>query len=165
MDQLRIAVYHHLHSGGAKRVVTEQVSRLQFRHNVALFSLTTADHRFAVSDCRLMNHTSLQTYRPLAYLKSPLGRLNPLVGMLNLSQLNLLAWQVARHIDSQGFDVVLAHPCQVTQAPLILSWLRTPSLYYCHELPRHLYEPALDRPYIRSERIRLLADKIIRCHP
>ena len=44
MDRLRIAVYHHLHSGGAKRVVAEQVSHLQHRHNITIFSLTTADH-------------------------------------------------------------------------------------------------------------------------
>ena len=44
--------------------------------------------------------------------------------------------------------------------PLVLSWLRTPSLYYCHELPRRLYEGRIYCPYTRSGRMRILADKI-----
>ena len=27
-----------------------------------------------------------------------------------------------------------------TQAPLVLKYLRTPAIYYCHEPPRHMYE-------------------------
>jgi glycosyltransferase involved in cell wall biosynthesis len=90
---------------------------------------------------------TIEQYRPWPWLRSPFGRLNTIIGMANIARLNWLARRTARQIDSDGYDVVLAHPCQFAQAPLPLRWLRSPSLYYCQELPRLLYEPSIGRPY------------------
>jgi glycosyltransferase involved in cell wall biosynthesis len=152
MRRLRIAVYHNLHSGGAKRVTLEHVRRLATRHDVTLFALSTADQAFAGTvDASV--ETVIREYKPANYLGSPFGRLNPVVGMRNLNLLDNVSRQVAEDIDSRGFDVALMHPCQTTQTPLVLNWLRTPSLYYCHELPRRVYDPEINRPYLaRSSR-------------
>jgi glycosyltransferase involved in cell wall biosynthesis len=160
MNTLRIAIYHNLHSGGAKRVTAEHLYRLAAHHRLALFSLSSADHTFATQGRHLEIPISMQKYRPLPMARSPFGRLNPLVGILNIARLDQLARQTARLIDEQGFDVVLVHPCQVTQAPLVLRWLRTPSLYYCHELPRRLYESPVPRPYEARDRLRRAIDRL-----
>lgn len=158
---MRIALYHNLHSGGAKRVVVEHLSRLSSRHDVALFSLNTADHKFAGRGSLTGITTTLLDYKALLpMLRSPFGRINPVFGLINIAQLNQLARTTAELIDCQNFDVVLIHPCQVTQAPLLLNWLQTPTLYYCHELPRRFYEQPLPRPYLNSNYWRQLVNKI-----
>ena len=136
---MNIAVYHNLPSGGAKRTLYETLARLAPRHSVHVFTLTTADERFC--DVRPVVR-SWRAYRfvPSPLFSSPLGRLNQLQRWRDLWRLDALQRQVAAEIDRGGFDVVLVQPCMWTQAPLVLRHLRTPSVYYCHELPRALYE-------------------------
>ncbi len=162
MTRLRIALYHNLHSGGAKRVVAEHLRRLAERHDLVLFSLKNADHTFGQisSDSNSKLSATLFDHRPLSWLPSPFGRLNRLIGLAEVYRLNQLARYAAHQIDQRGFDVVLVHPCQITQAPLILRWLQTPSVYYCHELPRRLYEKPIQRPYLARSRGSRLVDYV-----
>jgi glycosyltransferase involved in cell wall biosynthesis len=157
---MRIAIYHNLHSGGAKRVVMEQAYRLSARHDVTLFTLSTADQSFGLTGMHLPFAISVAPFTPLKSLPSPWGRLNPLLALATLRQLDRQAWRTAQQIDAQGFDVVLVHPCQMTQTPLLMRWMRTPSLYYCHELPRRLYEAAVPRLYRVRNRLRRTLDAI-----
>ena len=53
---------------------------------------------------------------------------------------------MAARIDSAGYDVALVANCQLAAAPSLLRYLRTPSVYYCQEPPRQLYEPGITRP-------------------
>lgn len=158
MRRLRIAVYHNLHSGGAKRVTAEHLRRLSQQHDVALFTLNTADAAFAVNGAAAWT-TAVETYVPAAYWRSPFGRLNPIIGMHNVRRMDATCRHMAEQMDAGGYDVVLAHPCQMTQAPLILNWLRTPALYYCHELPRRVYEPEVPRPYNQRSARRIFIDR------
>jgi glycosyltransferase involved in cell wall biosynthesis len=54
--------------------------------------------------------------------------------------LDRLQRRISAIIDRGNYDVVFAQPCMWTQAPLVLRYLRTPTIYYCHEPPRHIYE-------------------------
>jgi len=47
---------------------------------------------------------------------------------------------LAQEIDSHELDVVFVHPCSVFQAPPLLMYLRTPSLYYMQEPKRSSWE-------------------------
>lgn len=141
---MRIAIYHNLHSGGAKRVLDTQLAYLAPCHQVTVYSLKGAAVPKVTSvDYRL--HTL--PYRPLPMARRPFGRLNPLVRMIDLLRLEHVSRSIAAEIDREKFDVVLVHPCQITQAPLIMQWLRTPAVYVCQELPRQYYEPMPSRPY------------------
>lgn len=159
MPHLRVAIYHNLHSGGARRVVAEHIHRLGNRYDLSVFSLKSANHTFAEDE-----HTHvpilLADYRPLPMARSPFGRINPCIGIINVMRYDLLSRKMAAAIDRMSFDVVVVHPCQITQAPLLLRWLRTPTLYYCHELPRRLYEPPIERPYLMRRRTQLLVDQV-----
>jgi glycosyltransferase involved in cell wall biosynthesis len=157
---MRIALYHHLHSGGAKRVVMEQSYRLCARHDVTVFTLTTADQSFAKRDTGAPFATVLWPFTSFQSLPSPWGRLNPAIALATLRQLDRVARRMARQIDGQRFDVVVVHPCQITQAPLLMRWLRTPTLYYCHELPRRLYEPPVPRTYRERGLVRRTLDRV-----
>ena len=149
MKPLRIAVYHNLHSGGAKRVTAEHLRRLSERHDVTLYSLRDADHAFAASDRdgNSSHAVKLYDYTPKPWLGSPFGRWNTVIGVQNIHKMDVLCRTIANDIDIAKHDVVLAHPCQMTNAPTVLKWLKTPSLYYLHELQRRYYEPRIRRPY------------------
>jgi hypothetical protein len=49
--------------------------------------------------------------------------------------------RLADEIDRQGYDLVLVSTMRAALAPSIARYLRTPSVYYCHEPPRRFYEP------------------------
>ncbi len=157
---MRIAVYHNLHSGGAKRIAAEHIRRLSGYHDVTLFSLNTANHTFGVANSDLQVPTVIEQFQPWPWLRSPFGRLNTLIGMGNIARLDAIMHRVATTIDRQHFDVVLVHPCQFAQSPQVLRWLRTPALYYCHELPRMLYEPEIPRPYHAHQSVHTMIDRV-----
>ncbi|HEX5418141.1 MAG TPA: hypothetical protein VFZ25_20995, partial [Chloroflexota bacterium] len=72
---MRIALYHNLPSGGAKRTVFETTRRLAERHSIDLYSLSLADQQFC--DVRsYVRHAEVLPYRTGRPLGSPFGRLN-----------------------------------------------------------------------------------------
>jgi glycosyltransferase involved in cell wall biosynthesis len=117
----------------------EQVRRLSKYHQIDLFSLEISNQDFC--DIRPFTEKSkIYKYQPSVLFTSPLGRLNQFQRWRDLFRLEQLAKIIARDVDSQGYDVVFVHPCIWTQAPLILKYLKTKSVYYLQEPPRHLYE-------------------------
>src|SRR5215213_9311816 len=136
---MKIAVYHDLPSGGAKRTLYESMKRLSQRHTLDVYSLDTADQDF----CNLGEFSQEEFvfhFSPSKLFRSPFGRLNQAQRWSDLLRLDQLARKVARVIDNGKYDLVFAEPCMWTQAPLILRYLQTPAIYYCHEPPRGLYE-------------------------
>lgn len=143
---MRIAVYHNLSSGGAKRNLYETVQRISRRHVLDLFCPSTADQEFC--DTRpFVQKTHVYPYQPGRWFSRPFGRFNPAVWLQDIWRMETLAKQVAYDIDRGRYDVVLVHPCRIIQAPSVLRYLRTPSIYYCHEPLRWLYDPPICRPY------------------
>ena len=163
---LRVAVYHNLHSGGAERTLCEEVRRLAERHYLDLYTLSGTDNEFC--DVRpYVNEAHVYGFAPGPVFHSPFGRLNQGVRLIDLARLRRLALHIAADIDTGGYDVVLAHPCQYTQSPLVLQFLHTPTVYYCHEPLRKLYESPPGRPYgRRSVGLRLLdaVDPLLRAY-
>jgi glycosyltransferase involved in cell wall biosynthesis len=143
---VKIAVYHNLHSGGAKRALYEMTRRLAGIHHLDVYTLSTADHGF----CDLRPHCSRHLvfpFSPLPPARRPFGRLNQGIRALDLFRLRALGKEIAAQIDAGGYDAVFVHHCRYGQAPALLRFLTTPSVYYCQEPPRFLYEPPVPRPY------------------
>jgi len=160
-QQLNIAVYHNLHSGGAKRTLYEEVRRLAERHHLDLYALSSADNDFC--DVRpFVNEVRIYDFEPGPLFHSPFGRLNQAVRTRDLRRLREVSRRVAVDVDAAGYHVVLVHPCQYTQSPLVLQYLRTPTVYYCHEPLRKLYELPVRRPYEHERRslLRRVLDRI-----
>lgn len=146
---MRTAIYHNVRSGGAKRTIFETVKRLMDEHLIDIWTLSTADHNFC--DLRPFIHChSVSRFQPLRLFNSPLGRLNQLQRWRDLGRLEILAEQIASDIDDHNYDVVYVHPCMWTQAPLVLKFFRTPSVYHIHEPLRMAYEPPIPRPYLNG---------------
>lgn len=158
-EQLKVAVYHNLHSGGAKRTLYEEVRRLAARHYLDLYTLSSADNDFC--DVRpFANKVHIYNFEPGPLFHSPFGRLNQAVRTLDLRRLREVSRRVAADVDAAGYDVVLVHPCQYTQSPLVLQYLHTPTVYYCHEPLRKLHEPPVRRPYEQRSILRQALDRV-----
>jgi glycosyltransferase involved in cell wall biosynthesis len=140
---VRLAVFHALPMGGARRAAVELTTRLANRHDVTVFELALA------SDAPVSWPDSVAVQRSVV-TDAWLSRRNRRVAELLL----LPTWQrrmrqVGEKIDSMGFDALIAHPCRVTQAPGLLNRMKTPSVYYMHEVRRTSYEAAYRPPSVR----------------
>lgn len=144
---MRIAVYHNLQSGGAKRTLREFVRRMAARHELDVFTLSCAEHRFADLRPWASRH-EVFPFEPQPLLRSPFGRLNQARRRRDLGRLQRVTAAVARQIDGGRYDAVFVHPCQFEQAPSVLFHLRqSRTVYYCQEPRRSLYETMPPRPY------------------
>ena len=123
-------MYHNLPSGGALRVLDSVLERAVNTHEIELFIPETANdtflplsghatrtHRFDLRDPRTL-HGGYEMIRSV-----------PRYGRL-----------IAREIDAGAFDVALVSASLVTQAPEVLPYLSTPSLYYAPEHRRSSYD-------------------------
>ena len=140
---MKIAIFHNLPPGGAQRTIYEEAKALGKNHQLYFFHLTGLNHRFfnIQSFCQQTYHF---TYNLASQLPSFLNRLQK--DYQNFITLNKVHQKIVQTIDQNNFDTCLVHPDKHTQAPFLLRHLKTPSLYYCHELLRLAYEPELAAP-------------------
>ncbi|MGE3841512.1 MAG: glycosyltransferase family 4 protein [Vicinamibacterales bacterium] len=129
---MRIALFHNLPSGGAKRAVFEWTRRLVERHDVDVFTFETADHAFCDLRPLVASHREYPLRRRRCF-ESPFGRFNQLQRWRDLVDLDALSRQMGADIDQGGYDVLFAHTCQLTFIPVVLAWCRLRSVYYLHE--------------------------------
>lgn len=144
---MRIAVYHNLPSGGAKRTLFEAVQHLVGRHEIDEYTLSSADLSFC--DLRpLVRRQEVVEFLPLPLFSSPFGRLNQVIRLLDLIRIRASQKSIARKIEASNYDVLLVEHCQVEKSPSLLRFVRKiPSVYFCQEPLRELYETMPPRPY------------------
>ncbi len=144
---MRIAIFHNLSSGGAKRALCEMTRRLSRRHRIDAFSLSTADHDFADIRPWVRSHRVIH-FTPTPLLESPFGRINNVSRIADLMRLRLANRWAAHLIDRGEYDLVFVHPCRYENSPSVLCDVRRqPSVFFCQEPLRILYESPPVRPY------------------
>jgi glycosyltransferase involved in cell wall biosynthesis len=146
---MKIAVYHNLPSGGAKRSLFEMVRRMASRHQIDTYTLSSAEHDFCDLRPYSQRH-SVSMFRALPLLHRPFGRLNQLIYLCDLMRLDRIDRRLAAQIDQSNYDVVFVHHCRYRQSPGILRFVKTPTAYYCQEPPRWIYDPPVPRPYLMA---------------
>lgn len=146
---MKIAIFHNLPSGGAKRALFEWTCRLADEHKIDVFSLQTADHAF----CDIRPFTSrheVYEFSPRSLFKSPFGRLNQFQRWRDLGDLERLNRRIAGQINLGGYDVLFANTCMYTFIPTLLQFVEIPSVYYLHEPFGNGFIRSFDRPYIKK---------------
>lgn len=152
----RIALFHNLPAGGAKRVVHDQVRELTRRgHQVHEFTLSTADLVTLPLTDFVVGTTVLELdWRDLQPF--PVRGMGPFVHLLqnkaNLSRLSICSSHLADLVDPQSYDFAFVHDCRFIVAPFLLRYLRVPSLFYLHS---YLFRAAEDTENLEA-RHRLL---------
>jgi len=136
---MRIAVYHNLPGGGAKRALYEQVRELVKRADVDLYYLSTNPESFL--DLRPV--VSASFVYPFFQLHR--RRVWPVIiwvaFWIERIFFHRTARRIAADIDSRGYDFVYLHQCEFTHIPPLTRYLKTPSIVYCQEPWRTMYEP------------------------
>lgn len=155
---MRIAVFHNLPSGGAKRALMEWTRRLAERHIIDVYTLSTANHRYC--DLRPFVHNyHIVEFTPLPLFNSPFGRLNQFQRWRDLIRLQEIYRNLAERIDAAGYDVVFCNACQFTFIPILQIYLQTPSLYYLHEHFPNCVNREIQRPYFKENHVRQILNR------
>src|SRR5438105_3984432 len=140
---MKIAVFYHLPFGGAKRVVQEHVKGLKsFGHRVDIYSTKKENDIFdpgLVADNEYIYPFSLSNL-PVPFFGRAKQEFDTFYSLKNLHR------KIASDIDSRGYDIALIHTDVFTQAPFILRFLKTKSVYFCLEPLRMVYEYSLRMP-------------------
>lgn len=146
---MKIALFHNLPSGGAKRAVYEWTRRLSEEHTIGVYSFSSADHAFC--DIRpFAGEHHVYEFKPRRLFDSPWGRLNRYQRWRDLGDLSSISQRIASEIDQGDYDVVFAHTCMYSFIPVFLQFLETPSVYYLHEPFGKLFTRNIERPYIQN---------------
>ena len=146
---MRIALFHNVPSGGAKRAIYEWVRRLVGNHTIDVYSISSADHAYC--DIRPIVHKhNIYPFETRGLFKSPLGRLNQLQRWQDLSDLDRLHRSIAADINPQSYDLLFANSCIFTFIPAIIEYIKVPAIYYLHEPYGSGFLRQLKRPYLRT---------------
>jgi glycosyltransferase involved in cell wall biosynthesis len=137
---MKIALYHNLPPGGAKRAVYEEVRWLIRRHKVNYFKLSCTDESFL--DIRKYVENTYEYNFSININARKFQRL--VKDYKTFISLDNLHKNIADNINSNNYDICLIHPDFFTQAPFILRHLKIPSLYFCEEYLRIAYEKELE---------------------
>ena len=112
-EEMKIALFHNLPSGGAKRVVYEHARRLQaLGHRLDLYTFETVDEKFLP-----LQEFVTKTVR-FPWLESPHSG-----GMarrfLRLRRIEQWHEEIAQAINKEGYDVAYLHTCLSTGEPML----------------------------------------------
>lgn len=148
--KLRIAVWHNLPSGGAKRAVWDEVTGLLARgHHVESWCPDSADQNFL----------SLKTVCPEHVLRlRRAGAPGTLKGLGWLADARWMRQRItamrehcaaaAAQIEAGNFDIVYANTCCDLTVPALGRFLRLPKVLSLAEPYRHNYETIRELPWV-----------------
>ena len=149
--KLKIAVWHNLRSGGAKRALYEQVKGLTLRgHHIEVWSPSTADLSYLPMGEFAEEHVLPFEWQPPAQA----GRIENIMYSYRSIASKLAAMEhhcqaCAKEIAAGEFDVLLVNPCIYFRAsPLGRILKHMPSIYYLQEPFRWLYEALPNLPWL-----------------
>ena len=124
---MKIAVFHNLPSGGAKRALYESVKRLSVDNIIDLYGYSSRSEKYL-------------DIRPFCgnvyFLRENINRSseNKIFSKISLFFIVfLLSRRIAKEIDSKEYDVVFVTHDEFIQSPLVMFFLKTKTIYYCHE--------------------------------
>lgn len=153
---MKIAVFHNLPSGGAKRALYGYVDYLDKEgHEVDVFVPSTANEQFLP----LKNVSRNLEVFPVkktgtGYLYSSLKYVPPIIKSISLWDLEKTHKQIAEKINSADYDLVFSEQDQFTMTPFFLKYIKKPTVYYCPQPPRN--EAILEAISHRKREINLL---------
>ncbi len=135
---MKLAVFHMLPSGGGCRVVSQFLRGLAGRFDVTLH---TPEGAFGLELPEAVSRVSypFPGSRRLSGLRRMIA---PLSLPVRLRAFRTVCRRIADAINHSA-DAALVHNTLVIAAPPLLEYLEVPSVYYCFEYPRHIYEPDL----------------------
>lgn len=146
---MKIAFFHELHFGGARRVVLDYGKVFSRGHDITLYYVNSVKEKDSedVFPKHYYYRFDALSYKGGSWIKK---LFKDFVEPLSLY---LLHKKIAKEIDSMAYDFVFVHQSQFTHAPFLLRFLKTKSVYYCQEPLRTVYDPLVavskDLPFFK----------------
>lgn len=138
-ETMRIAVFHNLPSGGAKRALYGLMKGLStMGHQVDVFVPSTAEEQWL----SLQDFAGRLTVEPVrktaqGLLRSAIFYVLPVRAYaISLGDLETAHRKLAVAIGDKQYDVTLVEQDRYTFSPFILKYLTTPHVYYCQQPAR-----------------------------
>ncbi len=149
-DGMKIAVWHNLPSGGAKRVLHSHVAGLVARgHHVEAWCPGSADGGYLPLRDLVEEHVLPLDGWSVGTPSNWAGRRQLLTrGASVIAAMERHSRRCAQEIARGGFDVVFANTCQQFASPFIGRYVPSPKLLYLQEPARILYEAMPELPWI-----------------
>jgi len=140
---MRIAIWHNLPSGGAKRALYDQVRRLTERgHVVICWRLDVVDDSYLPLSTLATEHVVRQKevggHWTISYNEA----------LHRMRAFDDACRECARQIDEGNFDVVFVNGAVDYGVPYVLRHLRTKKVLYLQEPCRFLYEARPELPWV-----------------
>ncbi|RPI77503.1 MAG: glycosyltransferase family 1 protein [Desulfobacteraceae bacterium] len=150
---MKIAVFHNLPSGGAKRSLHEWSRYLSKNHHLDLYSYNSTQEEFLDVRSFMKNVFVYGRHLPRSTGYSLYKKARLLMELVEATK------RMAQDIDSRGYDLAFVNHCAYIQSPLVLRYLKIPTVYFCQEPFRRVYEP---RPWDTASASSFLKDLLIR---
>ncbi|HWY78780.1 MAG TPA: glycosyltransferase family 4 protein [Candidatus Sulfotelmatobacter sp.] len=139
---MKIAFFHELHFGGARRVVVEYGKVFSKKHDISIYYVGDKEE----VDLKNVFPRSYNYYHPLIFYTGGNWKRKLYKDFIEPWSLYALHKKIAKDIDQEGYDFIFVHPSQFTHAPFILRFLKTPVVYFCQEPLRIAYDPIVTIP-------------------
>lgn len=132
---MKIAVFHNLPSGGAKRALYGYVEYLtKNNHQVDVFVPSTANENFLPLNKIVSNVNVFPVLTTLGNsIYSAIKYIPPQIKKVSLRDLEKTEQNIAEVINKGSYDIVFSEQDQFTMAPFLLKYLKKPHVYYCQQ--------------------------------
>ena len=132
--QLKIAVFHNLPSGGAKRSLYTYIQYLtQQGHIVDVFIPETANEEYLPLESVASNVTKYEVkpsfFREQIY--SIFDYVPAIIKKVSVNNVMETEKRIAEDLNNSDYDIVYCEQDQFTMTPVIFKYLTKPSIYYC----------------------------------
>lgn len=132
--QLKIAVFHNLPSGGAKRSLYTYIQYLtQQGHIVDVFIPETANEKYLPLE-NVASNIIIYEVKPSFIREKIYSIFNYVPAIIKkVSVNNVMATEkkIAEDLNQSNYDIVYCEQDQYTMTPVIFKYLTKPSIYYC----------------------------------
>jgi glycosyltransferase involved in cell wall biosynthesis len=140
VNRPKLAVFHNLPVGGGVNLAGSLLRQLE-----PFFSITVhfpeGSSPLNIPRSISMREWPFRQGRRISGLRRITA---PISLTARLSAFDRLCFRIADEINAAS-DTVLVHNSMFVAAPPVLKYLRIPSVYFCYEYPRHIFEPELVR--------------------
>lgn len=133
---MKMAIFHELDYGGARRTVMEFEKRLNKIFDVDLYYI---DSKKDKNVKRISKKVFFYPFYPKIY-RGNNWKIRLYKDTFELLKLYNLHKRIADDIKFKNYDYVLVNPSKFTQSPFILRFLKNKCIYYCQEPLRIVYD-------------------------
>lgn len=138
---MKIAFYHELHKGGARRGTNEFARQLKSRgHTVDLYII---GRNKDLSEYNYYNHIFFYNFKPKIWEGHNWKR-RLYKDTIELIKILFLNRKIAKNINKKNYDLTYIAASQYIESPFILQFLKMPKFFFCNDpYYRIIYEPEL----------------------